>query len=144
EVVTLWGTTAMGCAQDGWVTIDTSKEGFMKAGSNEIVGYEKPKRTYRALEFQIARAWDDQWAFNASYPWSKSEGNQEGQVNSDTNYGDTGMVQHWDHPANNERYGVLFNDHTHQFKFRGSFKLNEMWSFGATLTALSGGPITAF
>ena len=144
DSLTLWGTKAMGCAQDGWVTIDTSKEGYMTIGSNRIIGYSKPKRTYKALEFQIDRAWDDKWAFNASYLWSKSEGNHEGPVNSDTNYGDTGMVQHWDHPANNQRYGDLFNDHRHQVKLRGSFKLNEIWSFGATLTALSGGPITAF
>ncbi len=144
EELTLWGTKAMGCAEDGWVTIDTSKEGYMMIGSNQIVGYSKPKRTYKAIEFQIDRAWDDHWSFNASYLWSKSEGNHEGPVNSDTNYGDTGMVQHWDHPANNQRYGVLFNDHTHQIKLRGAYKLNEAWSFGATLTAQSGGPITAF
>jgi hypothetical protein len=144
DELTLWGTKAMGCAQDGWVTIDTSKEGYMTSGSNKIMGYSQPRRTYKALEFQIDRAWDDKWAFNASYLWSKSEGNHEGPVNSDTNYGDTGMVQHWDHPANNERYGDLFNDHRHQIKLRGAYKLNEMWSFGATFSALSGGPITAF
>jgi len=144
EKLTLWGTTDMGCAQDGWVTIDTSKEGYITAGSNRIIGYHKPKRTYKAVEFQIDRAWDDKWAFNASYLWSKSEGNFEGPVNSDTNYGDTGMTQHWDHPANNERYGYLFNDHRHQVKLRGSYKLNDMWTFGGTLTAMSGGPITAF
>ncbi|MCX7555893.1 TonB-dependent receptor [Xanthomonadaceae bacterium JHOS43] len=144
EMLTLWGTTALGCAQDGWVTIDTSREGYMTAGSDRIIGYAKPKRTYKAIEFQIDRAWDDTWAFNASYLWSKSEGNHEGPVNSDTNYGDTGMVQHWDHPANNERYGDLFNDHRHQIKLRGSYKLNDLWLFGATLTAMSGGPITAF
>lgn len=144
EKLTLWGTTDLGCAQDGWVTIDTSKEGYMMGGSNRIIGYSKPRRTYKALEFQIDRAWDDKWAFNASYLWSKSEGNHEGPVNSDTNYGDTGMVQHWDHPANNERHGDLFNDHRHQVKLRGAYKLNHMWSFGATYTGMSGGPITAF
>ena len=144
EELTLWGTTAQGCAQNGWVTIDTSKEGYMMAGSNKIIGYKDPKRTYKAVEFQVDRAWDDKWAFNASYTWSRLEGNHEGPVNSDTNYGDTGMAQHWDHPANNERYGVLFNDHEHQIKLRGSYKLNEMWSFGATLTAMSGAPISAF
>ncbi|MEN1928033.1 TonB-dependent receptor [Luteimonas sp. MJ250] len=144
ESLTLWGTTDMGCAQDGWVTIDTSKEGYMKAGSDEIIGYSDPKRTYKAVEFQIDRAWDDKWAFNASYLWSRLEGNHEGPVNSDTNYGDTGMVQHWDHPANNDRYGDLFNDHRHQIKIRGNYKINEMWSIGGTVSALSGGPISAF
>lgn len=144
EDLTLWGTTAMGCAQDGWVTIDTSKEGYITVGSNRIIGYKEPRRTYKAVELQIDRAWDDKWAFNASYLWSKLEGNHEGPVNSDTNYGDTGMVQHWDHPAVNERSGVLFNDHEHQIKLRGSYKLNEMWTFGGTFTALSGAPISAF
>ncbi|WP_374556066.1 carboxypeptidase regulatory-like domain-containing protein [Thermomonas sp.] len=144
EKLTIWGDASIGCDTEGWITIDTSKDGYIKGGSGEVIGYSKPKRTYKALEFQIDRAWDDKWAFNASYLWSKSEGNHEGPVNSDTNYGDTGMVQHWDHPANNERYGDLFNDHRHQIKLRGSYKLNDMWSFGATLTALSGGPITAF
>ena len=143
EELTLWGTTELGCAQDGWVTIDTSKKGYMKAGSNEIIGYSKPKRTYKALEFQIDRAWDDRWSFNASYLWSRSEGNHEGPVNSDTGYNDTGMVQHWDHPAGNAAYGPLFNDHTHQVKLRGTYALNDYWSFGGTLVALSGGPITA-
>ena len=144
DKLTLWGTTDMGCAQDGWVTIDTSKEGYITNGSNRIIGYSKPKRTYKSVEFQIDRAWDDKWAFNASYIWSKSDGNHEGPVNSDTNYGDTGMVQHWDHPANNERYGALFNDRRHQIKLRASYKFNEMWSIGGTLSAMSGGPITAF
>src|SRR5690606_36346178 len=29
-------------------------------------------------------------------------------------------------------------------KFRGSYKLSDMWTFGATSSARSGGPITAF
>src|SRR5690606_1712404 len=142
--LTIWGDASIGCAEEGWITIDTSKDGYIKGGSNEVVGYFEPKRTYKSVEFQIDRAWDGKWAFNASYLWSKLDGNHEGPVNSDTNYGDTGMVQHWDHPANNESYGPLFNDHRHQIKLRGSYELNDMWSFGATLNAQSGGPITGF
>ena len=142
--LTIWGTTAMGCATDGWITIDTSVDGYRKGGSGEVIGYFKPKRTYTSLEFQLDRAWDDKWAFNASYIWSKSDGNHEGPVNSDTNYGDTGMVQHWDHPANNQDYGPLFNDRRHQVKLRGSYALNEQWSFGGMLTAMSGAPINQF
>jgi hypothetical protein len=108
------------------------------------MGYKKPRRTYKAVEFQLDRAWDETWAFNASYLWSKSEGNIEGPVNSDTGYADTNLVQYYDHPAVNERYGVLFNDHRHQIKLRGSYKLNDAWLFGATFSAVSGGPITAF
>ncbi|TWI03559.1 outer membrane receptor for ferrienterochelin and colicin [Luteimonas cucumeris] len=129
---------------ESWVTFDNSKDGYIASGSGAVMGYKKPKRTYKAVEFQLDRAWDDKWAFNASYVWSKSEGNIEGPVNSDTGYADTNLVQYYDHPAVNERHGVLFNDHRHQFKLRGSYKLNDMFSFGATFSAISGGPITAF
>jgi hypothetical protein len=144
ESLTIWGDSSIGCATEGWITIDTANSGYRKGGSGEVVGYSKPKRTYKALEFQIDRAWDEKWLFNASYLWSRSDGNFEGPVNSDTGYGDTGMVQHWDHPSNNERYGVLFNDFRHQFKLRAAYALNEQWSFGTTLQVQSGGPITAF
>jgi len=129
---------------NSWMTLDSSKDGYKASGSGTIMGYKRPKRTYKALEFQIDRAWNDKWSFNASYLLSKSEGNIEGPVNSDTGYNDTNLVQYYDHPAVNERFGVTFNDARHQFKLRGAYKLNEQWSFGSTLTARSGGPITAF
>ena len=138
-------TTTLWCPDtEDWVTFDSSKDGYQALGSGLIMGYKKPKRTYKAIELQLDRAWDGVWAFNATYVWSKSEGNIEGPVNSDAGYADTNLVQFYDHPAVNERYGVLFNDHRHQIKLRGSYKLNEMWSFGATYSGISGGPITAF
>ncbi len=127
-----------------WITFDNSTDGYQATGSGNVMGYKKPRRTYKAVEFQLDRAWDDKWFFNASYIWSKSEGNIEGPVNSDTGYADTNLVQYYDHPAVNERYGVLFNDFRHQIKLRGGYKLNDMWSFGTTLSVRSGGPITAF
>lgn len=139
ETNTLWCPDT-----NDWVTFDSSVDGYKATGSGIIMGYKKPRRAYKAVEFQLDRAWDEKWAFNASYLWSKLEGNVEGPVNSDTGYADTNLVQYFDHPAVNERYGVLFNDHRHQIKLRGSYKLNEMWSFGATASATSGGPITAF
>jgi len=139
EKNTLWCPTT-----NDWVSFDSSKDGYQALGSGEVMGYKKPRRTYKAVEFQLDRAWDDKWAFNASYIWSKSEGNIEGPVNSDTGYADTNLVQYYDHPAVNERYGVLFNDYRHQLKLNGSYKLNEQWAFGSTLTVHSGGPITAF
>lgn len=144
KALTIWGDSSIGCDTEGWITIDTSKDGYVKRGSGEVVGYFEPKRTYQSVEFQIDRAWDDKWAFNASYIWSKLDGNHEGPVNSDTNYGDTGMVQHWDHPANNQDYGPLFNDRRHQVKLRGSYALNDQWMFGGMLTAMSGAPINEF
>ncbi|WP_149193962.1 TonB-dependent receptor [Luteimonas suaedae] len=142
--LTIWGDANIGCDTEGWITIDTSQDGYIMSESGQVVGYSEPKRTYKSVELQLDRAWDGKWAFNASYIWSKSDGNHEGPVNSDTNYGDTGMVQHWDHPANNQDYGPLFNDRRHQIKLRGSYALNDQWSFGAMLTAMSGAPINQF
>ena len=139
ESTTLWCPDT-----NSWVEFDSSQDGYQATGSGAIMGYKKPRRTYKAVEFQLDRAWDDKWAFNASYLWSKSEGNIEGPVNSDTGYADTNLVQYYDHPAVNERYGVLFNDHRHQIKLRGSYKFNDVWSVGATLSTVSGGPITAY
>lgn len=139
EKVTLWCESS-----NSYITIDTSKDGYKASGTGIVVGYSKPRRTYKAVEFQVDRAWDDKWSFNASYLWSRSEGNFEGPVNSDTGYGDTGLTQNFDHPANNQDYGPLFNDHEHQVKLRGAYKLNDMWSFGGTFSAVSGGPITGF
>jgi hypothetical protein len=139
EKVTLW------CEDTGqYVTFDSSKDGYQARGSGAILGYKPPRRTYKSVELQLDRAFDDHWDFNGSYLWSKSDGNIEGPVNSDAGYADTNLVQFYDHPAVNERYGVLFNDHRHQFKLRGSYKFNQMWSVGGTFSAVSGGPITAF
>lgn len=139
ESTTLWCPDT-----NDWVTFDSSQDGYRALGSGFIMGYKRPKRTYKGVEFQLDRAWDGKWTFNVSYLWSKSEGNIEGPVNSDTGYNDTNLVQYYDHPAVNERFGVTFNDFRHQIKMRGSYKLNDMWAFGATLSVRSGGPITAF
>ncbi|HEY5852097.1 MAG TPA: TonB-dependent receptor [Lysobacter sp.] len=148
EKVTVWGDTD--CAGTmGWVTVDTAKEGWAlyDADGNYVGqrGWVKPKRTYKALEFQLDRAWDDKWEMNLSYTWSKSEGNAEGPVNSDTNFSDTGRTENFDDPwVNYNGYGPLANDRRHQLKARGTYAFNDNWQVGATLDASSGGPITGF
>src|SRR5690606_18939620 len=94
ETNTLWCHTT-----EEWVTFDSSEDGYQATGSGAIMGYKRPKRTYRALEFQHARAWDDKWAFNASNLLCCSEGSVDGPVNSDTGYNDTNLVQFYAHPA---------------------------------------------
>ena len=149
EEVTVWGDTDCDGDPDGWVNVDTSKEGWAMYDDDENylgqTGWSKPKRVYKAVEFQIDRAWDGKWALNASYTWSKSEGNAEGPVNSDTNFDDTGRTENFDNPWVNYRgYGPLANDRRHQVKVRGTYALNDYWQVGGTLDAKSGGPITGF
>lgn len=149
--VTVWADTSCGAPTPtyGWVTIDTAKEGWAMydADGNYLGqrGWVEPKRTYKALELQFDRAWDGKWAFNASYTMSWSQGNAEGPVNTDTNFGDTGRTENFDDPwVNFGGYGPLANDHRHQIKLRGVYALTDNWQVGATLDARSGGPITAF
>ncbi|WP_396615223.1 TonB-dependent receptor domain-containing protein [Lysobacter soli] len=149
EKVTVWGDTNCDGSADGWVTVDTAREGWALYDEDGNYlgqrGWVKPKRTYKALEFQLDRAWDEKWAMNASYTWSKSEGNAEGPVNSDTNFGDTGRTENFDDPWVNLRGdGPLANNREHQIKLRGTYAFNQNWQVGATLDASSGGPITGF
>ncbi|MDH5824337.1 TonB-dependent receptor [Luteimonas sp. RD2P54] len=160
EELTIWGDTDCDGEADGYLTIDTSQAGYWTEADNyEFIdgewtyvdstptgqrGWVKPKRDYKALELQLDRAWDGKWAFNASYTLSWSEGNAEGPVNTDTNFGDTGRTENFDDPFVNYRGdGPLANDHRHQIKLRGSYALNDNWRVGATVDARSGGPITA-
>ncbi len=165
EEMTIWGDTDCDGVNDGYITLDTATEGYWTETDNYVYGpdddgelgwqyvnstptgqrgWVQPERTYKALEFVLDRAWDDRWAFNASYTLSYSEGNAEGPVNTDTNFGDTGRTENFDDPFVNLRGdGPLANDHRHQFKLRGTYALNDQWRVGGTLDARSGGPITA-
>ena len=146
---TVWGDTDCDGRNDGWISIDTSKEGWALYDDNGNYvgqrGWVKPKRDYKALELQVDRAWDGKWGFNASYTLAYGRGNAEGPVNSDTDFADAGRTENFDNPWVNYRgYGYLANDRRHQFKFRGSYALTENLSVAATLGVQSGSPITRF
>jgi hypothetical protein len=133
---------------DALVTIDTARAGWamFDEDGNYIgdVGYPKPKRDYKALEFMVDRAWDERWSFNATYTLSFSKGNAEGPINSDTDFGDTGRTEAFDNPwVNFGGVGYLPNDRRHQIKVRGAYALGQSWEIGASLSALSGRPISA-
>ena len=147
--VTIFSDTDCDGKNDGFVTVDTSKGGWaiFDADGNYVrdVGYSEPRRTYKALELDIDRAWDGKWSLNAAYTLSFSRGNAEGPVNTDTDFGDTGRTENFDDPwVNYGAYGPLPNDHRHQLKLRGSYGFADGWRVGATLNAQSGRPVSAF
>lgn len=147
--VTLYTDTNCDSVNDAYVTIDTSRAGWAVYDANGKYlgerGWVKPKRTYRALEFMLDRAWDDKWALNASYTWSKSEGNAEGPSNSDFGFDNTSRTESFDDPyVNLDGDGALPNDRRHQIKLRGAYAIDDHWTVGATLNAQSGRPINAF
>lgn len=144
--LTVYTDTDCDGVNDGYVTIDTSTQGWALFDDGNYVGelgYATPKRTYKALEFSIDRAWDEKWALNASYTLAYGRGNAEGPVNTDTGFSDTGRTENFDNPfVNLDAYGPLPNDRRHQLKLRGSYALNEAWTIGTTLNAQSGTPIS--
>ncbi|MFC5569582.1 TonB-dependent receptor domain-containing protein [Lysobacter yangpyeongensis] len=129
---------------DGFVTIDTSKTGW-ELRDGTMIGWVKPERTYKAVELQLDRAWDDKWSFNATYVWSQSKGNYEGPVNSDTDFSDSGRTEAFDNPfVEIGGYGYLPNDHRHQIKLRGNYAITDHWIVGASLDAKSGRPMSEY
>jgi outer membrane receptor for ferrienterochelin and colicin len=136
---------------DAYVTIDLSRDGWAQFSADNgggtylgvTRGFPKPKRTYKALELALDRAWDEKWALTATYTLSYSKGNAEGPVTSDFNFADAGRTEAFDTPwVNYGADGYLPNDRRHQLKLRGSYGLGENWRFGATLSAASGRPIS--
>jgi hypothetical protein len=148
EPLTVFTDTNCDGENDAFVTIDTAKAGWALFDENGNyvgeVGYSKPKRDYKALELMIDRAWDNRWSFNATYTLSFSEGNTEGPINSDTDFGDTGRTEQFDNPwVNYGSVGYLPNDRRHALKLRGAYALGDSWEFGTSLAVLSGRPISA-
>lgn len=113
--------------------------------SAEDLGYPEPKRTYKAVEVSLDRAWDDVWSLSASYVWSQSKGNAEGYVKSDNGQDDAGLTTDWDFPELMDgAYGYLPNDRTHALKVYGAYQVTEEIRLGANFTAASGRPINKF
>ena len=147
--VTIFSDTNCDGVNDAFVTVNTANAGWaiFDANGNYVrdVGFPKPRRDYKALEFDIDRAWDGKWSLNAAYTLSFSRGNAEGPVNTDTDFGDTGRTENFDDPwVNYGAVGYLPNDHRHQLKVRGSYGFMADWRVGMTLDAQSGRPISAF
>jgi Carboxypeptidase regulatory-like domain/TonB-dependent Receptor Plug Domain len=147
RVATIFSDTDCDGENDAFVDVDTSQTGWAKYRDGEYLGdqpYEEPRRTYKAVEFVVDRAWDGKWSLNAAYTLAYNEGNAEGPVNTDTDFGDTGRTENFDDPwVNYGGFGYLPNDHRHQFKVRGSYGFNDNWRVGMTLDAQSGRPISA-
>ncbi len=118
----------------------------------EQLGMPKARRTYFALDFYLDHPMSDNWSAKFLYTYSRSAGNTEGPVNSDrASGGDSGLndststTQDYDKTLLMERaYGLLNNDRRHQFKAYGTYRFNEEWSFGGSMSLASGRPINCY
>jgi hypothetical protein len=105
------------------------------------LGFPKPERIFKALEFTFERAWDGVWNLQGSYVLAYSKGNTEGYVKSDIGQDDAGIGQDWDYPGLMEgSYGYLPNDRRHTFKVFGAYQVAPEWRVGANVLLQSGRP----
>lgn len=94
--------------------------------SAEDLGMPKARREYSSIEFTFDRAFDGVWGLQGSYVLSRSEGNYEGAVKSDTGQTDAGIVTDFDFVALYPgQYGLLPNHRGHQFKVYGSWQATD-------------------
>ncbi|QCZ93129.1 TonB-dependent receptor [Salinimonas iocasae] len=109
------------------------------------IGFPEGERKYNAVELTLARVWDGQWSFNASYTWAQSYGNTEGLVKSDNAQDDAGITQDFDFAdLMDGAYGYLPNDRRHTFKAYGAYAMTDNLTLGANFILSSGRPLNAF
>lgn len=91
--------------------------------SAEELGHTRAQRNYDSIQFEVDKAFNGRWGFNASYVYTSLRGNFEGSARSDNNQREAGYTNDFDQPGYEEgAYGVLANQRAHVFKVRGSIK----------------------
>ena len=142
----LWGNTCQtfNPGQDNTFLVD-----FAGTGTNLTKvaltaaeqGFDKPKRTYTAVDLFAEHPFRNGWYGKVNYTWSKNQGNTEGQVRSDNGQADVAVTSVWDYPELMVGAdGLLPNDRTHQIKAYGFYELTTQWGVGANLLIASGRP----
>ena len=127
------------CDSDGDGVLE---ETFIPA---DALGYPKARRSYKAVEITVHKSFSNDWALQASYTWSKNEGNTEGSVKSDNGQDGANLTTDFDFPELMDgANGYLPNDRRHKLKLWGSYEVTDHLTLGANLFAQSGRPINAF
>jgi len=101
------------------------------------------KRTYKAVDLYVEHPFDGKWEGRLNYTYSKSEGNNEGQVKSEFGQTNISKTQDWDAAAMMRfANGYLANDRRHQIKMYGSYAFTPEWMLSTNIRVMSGGPIS--
>lgn len=130
--------------EDATLAIDLNNDGNLSTVTipASYLGVPEAKREYRALELTAQRNFADGWYLQGSYTWSRSYGNTEGFVRSETGQPDSANGVMFDTPGLMDgSNGYLPNDQRHVFKLWGYYSLNDEWTFGGTASAGSGHPL---
>lgn len=116
----------------------------MGGGESSRDGAELPKpiRKYMALDLFAEHPFNGTWYGKVNWTISRSEGNTEGQLNSDLGQADPAATQAYDFKEIQEyAYGRLPNDRRHVIKAFGFYRLTNEFSLGGNLLYASGRPI---
>lgn len=111
----------------------------------EDLGYPAAKRRYLALTFDVKRRWDGVFTVRGAYTVSRSHGNYEGTVRSDTGEDIAGYTTQFDFAGMLDGAdGDLPNDRRHMVRAWGAWAFAEGWLLSGAFELSSGRPINAF
>ena len=104
----------------------------------------KAKRRYKALTLDIKKPWDGVFHFRGAYTLSRSHGNYEGTVRSDTGEDLAGYTTQFDFAGLLDgATGNLPNDRRHLLRLWGVWQFADRWQARAAFEFASGRPRNA-
>ena len=107
--------------------------------SPEYIGLPKAERTYQALEFTLEGKPSENSTLQASYTYSRSEGNTEGLVSGVHSQADPGWSGSFDSPEfTDHSYGNTSNDIPHKVKVFGNYEFTDDFNVGLVFLAQEG------
>ena len=113
--------------------------------SADQLGYPAAERRYTALTLDVKRRWDGVLYWRGAYTLSRSRGNYEGTVRSDTGDGNAGYTTQFDFAGMLDgAYGDLPNDRRHMLRAWGVRQFARDWQGSAAFEFSSGRPRNAF
>ncbi|HQQ78863.1 MAG TPA: TonB-dependent receptor [Thermoanaerobaculia bacterium] len=146
------------CADDGTYCIGNPGKGIMERlytlDYSQTFASPEARRTYKAVQLDVTKSFADSWWGQASYIYSKLEGNFDGLYSPFTNVGaDPNISAAFDYYdfftdgknlKNITNDGPLSNDRRHQFKVSGYYVFPFGLSVGAAGYYRSGTPVTRY
>ena len=113
--------------------------------SSADLGFPKAKRRYKSLVLDLKREWDDSLYLRATYTLSRSYGNYEGVVRSDTGEDAAGWTSQFDFIGMLEGAdGDLPNDRRHLLRVWGAWQFARNWQVNGAFEFSTGRPRNAF
>ncbi len=106
--------------------------------------FDKPKRSYNALELTLQRAFSGNWHLNSSFVFAKASGNHEGLYMSGYDQLDPNITALYDIPSflpNSD--GRLRSDKPYQFKVFGAYAFPWGLTLSEGFMISAGAPISA-